>query len=481
MNKTKIILWLMAIALAATSSFSACSDDDENNIDNKPADGDSIAITSFDDLFFFQTSIVPIDTLGQFEGRAYGEPLDNNDTTHIYIGVETLAEAEEMFRTWIAPDVELSTTVPTTNGLTCPMTDIEGKPQGIIYFKPGTESGHVAEVTASEGTDLKHFNRITFLLNSAWPYNSDEQYFFLGDIVPFAAKTVKNDLFTIPIPFLFVNIDISDGSDEEVLDFVCIKEGGNGVKPQFISTYPKNVEADQVEDGNAWIPSVGTAEGIGKIISKDWDYWVEVFKEARCGQLNDEYYWYDQWRGYGYLLYQSAINLKKNKHEYFWGEREKKILFNQNRKTDIQVLNDHAISLTGTAGSPTVKDEGYKNLFDRNNDTKWTSNSKKDGVWYVEFQCFVLGTPSKYKLITGNDTKKNKDRSPVSWKLYGKRFISDQWKLMDEVTDGGLPIDDKKTKEYTIANQGTYQYYRFEVSKNTGGTHVQLDGFDFVY
>lgn len=208
---------------------------------------------------------------------------------------------------------------------------------------------------------------------------------------------------------------------------------------------------------------------------------VEVFKEARCGQLNDEYYWYDQWKGFSYLTYQSAINLKKNKHEYFWGEREKTILFNQNRKTDVEVLNDHAVSLNATAGSPTVKDEGYNNLFDRNKDTKWTSNSKKDGVWYVEFQSVILGTPSKYKLTTGNDTKKLSDRSPVSWKLYGKHFISDGWKLMDEVTNGGLPIDNKKTKEYTIANQGTYQYYRFEVSKNTGSTHVQLDGFDFVY
>ena len=480
MNNMKTPLWFLALALTAIFTVTACGDDDDISPNNPPS-GDSIAIDRFDDLYFFQAAIVTTDSLGQFVGRAFGEPLDRNDTTHLYVGVETLAEAEEMFRSWMAPDIEFSTTIPTTNGLTCPLTDIEGKPQGTIYFKPGTENGHVAEVTASEGTALKHFSRITFLINSAWPYNSDEQFFYLGDIVSFAAKTLKHTIFTIPIPLTFINIEITDGSEAEMLDFVCIKEGGNGVKPQFISTYPENVNSHKVENGNAWIPSVGTAEAIGKIISKDWDYWVEVFKEAHCGQLKDEYYWYDQWKGGWYLTYQSAINLKKNQHEYFYGERKKKILFNQNRKTDAQVLNDHAISLSATAGSPTATDEGSNKLFDKNNDSKWTSNSKNNGVWFVEFQCKVVGTPSKYKLTTGNDTKKYKDRNPVAWKLYGKRFISDSWQLMDEVTDGGLPLDNKKTKEYTIARKGTYQYYRFEVSKNTGGTIVQLDGFDFVY
>jgi hypothetical protein len=33
----------------------------------------------------------------------------------------------------------------------------------------------VAEVTASAGTQLKFIDRITFLLNSAWPQNSGDE------------------------------------------------------------------------------------------------------------------------------------------------------------------------------------------------------------------------------------------------------------------------------------------------------------------
>ena len=464
MKDMKTLLWFVALALTANFTVTACSDDDDNS-NNNPEAGDSIEVTSFDDLHFFQNAIAPVNTLGQLVGRSYGEPLDNNDTTHLYIGVETLAEAEEMFRTWMAPDIELSTIVPTTNGLTCPLTDIEGKPQGTIYFKPGTESGHVAEVTASEGTALKHFSRITFLLNSAWPYNSDQQYFYLGDIVPFAATT---------------DVGIIDDT-KETFDFVCIKEGGNGVKPQFISISKKTSSGFSTDNNNPWIPSDCTAKPIAKIISKDWDYWVEVFKEADCGELKDEHLWYDHWYGVPGITFQYGINLKTAKTDYFYYGRDKKVLYNQNRLTDIEIINKHAKTLTGMSGSPTVEGEGWDNLFDRNNDTKWTTYDKINRVWFVEFSSSFPGTAKSYKLTTGNDTKTYPERNPVSWKLYGKRFLGDEWQLMHDVRSGDLPKDNKKTKEYTITNKGTYQYYRFEVTFITLNLLVQLDGFDFVY
>ena len=135
----------------------------------KEKDLEEISITDYDDLDYFQNAIIAVDSAGTMLCRNYGEVLYANEPDHLYIGVKDLTEAETIFRRWIAPDVELSTTIPTTSGLTCPLTDANGKPQGTIYFTPGTERKIVAEVTASSDTPLKHFKKITFLLNAAWP------------------------------------------------------------------------------------------------------------------------------------------------------------------------------------------------------------------------------------------------------------------------------------------------------------------------
>lgn len=152
------------VCCTIAATFSACSDnDDDYDVVNGPKQ--KIMTTAFDDLDFFQRAIIDMDSLGTFRGREWGVVRDLNDTTHLYIGVETLAQAEEIFREWVAPDIEPTATA--TN-LSCPLTSAEGNPQGMLYFTPSNEGNSVAEVTVSAGTKLKHFNRITFLSNKDW-------------------------------------------------------------------------------------------------------------------------------------------------------------------------------------------------------------------------------------------------------------------------------------------------------------------------
>ena len=85
--------------------------------------------------------------------------------------MDNIEEAARIFAKWLSPDVKLPDITPSVRELTAQLTDKQGKAQGTIYFRAGTEP-IVAEVTASAGTQLKFIDRITFLLNSAWPQNS---------------------------------------------------------------------------------------------------------------------------------------------------------------------------------------------------------------------------------------------------------------------------------------------------------------------
>ena len=75
MKKQYSILWLMAMVVAATFTFTACSDDDKAP--------ERLETTAYDDLDYFQRAIVDVDSLGNFQCRQYGVPLYDNDTTHL--------------------------------------------------------------------------------------------------------------------------------------------------------------------------------------------------------------------------------------------------------------------------------------------------------------------------------------------------------------------------------------------------------------
>ena len=282
----------MCCTIAAT--FSACSDNDvDDNYDvanrARQGQGQKAATVAYDDLDFFQRAIIDMDSVGTFRGREWGVPRNVNDTTHLFIGVETLAEAEEIFREWVAPDMELTAS---GKNLSSSMTDQEGEPQGTLYFTPSSEGGTVAEVTVSPETKLKHFSRITFLHNSAWGFNSAKSRWHVGDIV----RDVR-----------FKDISSSAYSDfdprDKALNYVCIREDGNGIMPMFCAITNKSYIWPGYDETyglgcselvhSKYCPSLSTAESIHKILSKDWDFFVALFDEAGEGKLGKRPYWID--------------------------------------------------------------------------------------------------------------------------------------------------------------------------------------------
>ena len=137
--------------------------------------------------------------------------------------------------------------------------------------------------------------------------------------------------------------------------------------------------------------------------------------------------------------------------------------------------------ISGTEGS--TKSEGYASLLDNNVDTKWcTSTAHSEGnEWVCEFTTAYPISVTGYTLTTGNDTYKYVYRNPVVWTLKGKADSNDEeWTVIDsrnvtENSDDAMPTSGYASKAYDVATdkQGTYQYFRFEVSQS-GGDEMQL-------
>ena len=311
MKTIKFMNALAALAIAATG-FTACSsDDDDNNGQNVP---ESEVITDYDDLNYFQNAIVSIDSEGNFLSRNYGEALYDNDTTHLYIGVETLAQAEDIFREWVTPKGNVA---KTGNDLTYLLTDAEGKPQGTIFFKASASSGILAEVTPSSPSLLKHFSQVTFLQNNSWPYNGDssDEVYKLGDTRRLTVDHhVKNHT-------------------QDVYTFVCIREKSNGVKAMYFAIspdeyVPKTWTPNDLLYGVAAVPSEAKAKTVAELLQKNWDFFANILNNIEgSGKLNrNEQYWIDKKITYAVYTNQYAINLSNGQIEgwdFQWHNPEK--------------------------------------------------------------------------------------------------------------------------------------------------------------
>ena len=141
-------------------------------------------------------------------------------------------------------------------------------------------------------------------------------------------------------------------------------------------------------------------------------------------------------------------------------------------------LRKNYIPLSGTGSAREEGSEGYDKLFDGKKETKWATNQKKDGKWFVEFMSWQPITPTSYCLTTANDTKSYPGRNPKSWKVYGKLNEGDKWTELDSRTNGNLPADNYKEAWFSCSHMKC-QYFRFEISEIVSGDLMQLAEFTF--
>ena len=306
MMKRSLKYLSIIILMAVTASLiQSCSKENSNSAQPEPPSTHVNA--NFDDLRYFQNSIVCVDSLNNFMYRAFGELLIADDTAHLFIGVESLDEAKQFFSYWIAPDVMVSD----DNGeLTCPLTDVNGNAQGTVYFRPANDGSDIAEVTASNGTHLLYFNKITFINNADWPYVIVGPKWSKFDIVHNLDISIKDALW----------------DNDKSLNWVCVRESGNGVKPMFCAlTYDYYDCLDESGTCEEWrherireskyCPAMSTAQNIGHELQADWDLVVEVFNEATGADSFNTHYWIDdthtEWI---FITYYELFYYKDNTH-----------------------------------------------------------------------------------------------------------------------------------------------------------------------
>ena len=263
--------FVYAVVLCGLST--SCSKDDDDSDDES---NHRRTATTFDDLAFFQDTFIDVDSLGNFLHRNIGQPLAmlDQDTTHLFVGVKDIEEALKYFDMSLAPDIERR--LSSTHNYNYTLSDVKGNEQGTVSFAPGTEDKHVAEIIINL-PDLKHFRRITFLENSAWPYKFKSGRYRLGD-------SRKEDIEV-------VYWDGWSRTAHYTQSFVCIREKGNGVKPLYVGLTGDFWDARDHRVQSDYCPKLGTASQIANITKKDFDFFKACFSAAGMSLDAGWLYW----------------------------------------------------------------------------------------------------------------------------------------------------------------------------------------------
>lgn len=131
--------------------------------------------------------------------------------------------------------------------------------------------------------------------------------------------------------------------------------------------------------------------------------------------------------------------------------------------------------------------EGYANLFDNNTSTKWCCNYSS-GSTYVVIKASEPINASGYTISTGNDTGSNSGRNPKAWTLSAcndyneKTKTSENWTVIDKVTDGGLPAANEQSKSFALKETpAMYRYFRLDITQLVSGNILQISDFSFTY
>jgi hypothetical protein len=305
MRKIHDIFIALVAAVVLPLGFAACSSNEDN-----PTVGpvEPQNPTARDAVRFFLHAICTCDQDGHnFESFHWGKELyPETDPGHLYIGVDKWEEAARLFRMWQAPNVRPGLLPPSAKALVASLPDKQGTEQMKLYLKPGEQDDVVAEVTMSDNAPIKHFYKITFLKNEAWPEQaadtraSKNYTWHVGDIVKDVVITSDD------------NIEDKLNSKDKVLDFVCVRSSGNGIKPWFVTVtkhtdYVSGDSSTRPTYGRIrksyYVPDLDTAEELDSIMHLNWNLIKNVWDDADCGKFfgtGDVEPWIDKCESAGY-------------------------------------------------------------------------------------------------------------------------------------------------------------------------------------
>lgn len=172
-------IFYYAMCACAVLAFGACSDDD----DKVPETGqDNTVITEFDEVEYLQNSLVRVDEDGEFLYRVCGEPLDDADSTKLYVGVEDMAAAQKLFKELFPAGTQF--TQKDNGGLEVTLK----KNAGTATLQPSQEEkGELAKATFNTTPTLKLVSSLHFIDSDSWEDNANPSL-AVGDAVTMDGK-----------------------------------------------------------------------------------------------------------------------------------------------------------------------------------------------------------------------------------------------------------------------------------------------------
>lgn len=291
---------LLFLALAACLLIPSCSkESQDSDPESGPAEYDGVA--SFHDFF------VKRDSVGTFQYRLYGEPLDKTDTTHLSVGVNDLEEAVNLFCMWCMGDSE-EIEAGSSDMMYVPR-DLNNQPQGTIFFTAGqSNDGSLAEVTFSQGLKIQDVSKITFVNLNSWPNKGWRSPYKPGDMARRYTAYEKQEL-----------------------NWLCIRSAKPG-QPGYL-VYISNRTLYPGVQGGADLIGREPALAVSAILreNNNWDSFVTMFKDRLDRNLrSDTAYWIDDsdsglrlngiYLKTGFIDWFSMIKLPRHYKPFLMGE-----------------------------------------------------------------------------------------------------------------------------------------------------------------
>ena len=259
MRKVNLFI-ILASTFISMVSFLACSKDDDDT--KSEQDKEPIMVTSYDQVKFFQNNIVEIDSVGNVLQRLYGSKLNSADSTELYVSVDSLEEAIDLFKEWMSPDTKVEEVAPSEVNMKADLADESGVGKETVYFNQITDGGeNVAEVTFKNGDVIKHISRIVFMKVSAWPENTEMTKYSLGEVVNYKGST-----------------------------WVCIREAKPGRTGLIVCLYELMSEDEVARKISFRLAGESEAKTVSTVLKSDWDTYSAFFADAGMNLRSDVFY-----------------------------------------------------------------------------------------------------------------------------------------------------------------------------------------------
>lgn len=274
--------FLFTAAALLIVAFTSCEKEEQKQHDPF-SDEDQTEVIAYDGLEWFQGSLVVVNDKNEVIRRLYGKVLDLSSPDVISIPVNDLADAESLFRSWIAPGKNVS---KVEGGYDYTPTDADGKAQGEVTFRTGGESGIKATVTVSVNTGISPVSVINFISYDYWPENDEVGKYEAG-----MTYLLEGEFFSWITRSNVLSVDVK----VKELEFYCIQGNDNGqeailvwLSPDYNENYVFGPNTDDVfASPNCYIetelyqklPTIGQAQKVLDFYNANSEVWSAMLKE----------------------------------------------------------------------------------------------------------------------------------------------------------------------------------------------------------